>query len=227
MKVEDFNKPLEELKQESGFLVRLAIAKAVDREDYINRAAFGRGFPAFGSINPAMAYFFDTEINETSEQTYDPEAAQQLLADAGFPGGEGFPTLVVDHARSASARARSSPISSRKISALPSSLDIKDFPVLVETYDAIDFDLLRIGSGGDYDPDDGLVDYFLTTAKFNGPKRDPSLPFGIFSEAEVDALIEEQRSETDLEKRRDWCARRTSSFPIRSPVFFSTILWTP
>ena len=59
-------------------------------------------------------------------------------------------------------------------------------------YDAIDFDLLRIGSGGDYDPDDGLVDYFLTTASSTA-ESDPSLPFGIFSEAEVDALIEEQR----------------------------------
>jgi len=203
MKVEDFNKPLEELKQESGFLVRLAIAKAVDREDYIKRAAFGRGFPAFGSINPAMAYFFDTEINETSEQTYDPEAAQQLMADAGFPGGEGFPTLKLLITPAGKREGEIIADILKKNLGITIELDIKDFPVLVEMYDAIDFDLLRIGSGGDYDPDDGLVDYFLTTAKFNGPKRDPSLPFGIFSEAEVDALIEEQRSETDLEKRRE------------------------
>ena len=92
-KVPDFDKPIEELKQEPGFMVRLAIAKALDREDLINRAFFGRGVPAFGTINPAMRYFFDTGINETSEQTFDLEEAQRLLAEAGFPDGEGFPTL--------------------------------------------------------------------------------------------------------------------------------------
>ncbi|MCB0160796.1 MAG: ABC transporter substrate-binding protein, partial [Caldilineaceae bacterium] len=57
-KVEDFNKPVDELKQENGFKVRLAIAKAMDREDLIQRALFGRGAPGFGTINPAMRFFF-------------------------------------------------------------------------------------------------------------------------------------------------------------------------
>jgi len=203
MKVEDFNKPLDELKQEKGFMVRLALAKAMDREDLIKRAAFGRGVQAFGSINPAMRYFFDTAINETSEQSFDVAVAQQLLADAGFPGGEGFPTLKLLITPAGKREGEIIADIYKKNLGITIELDIKDFPVLVEMYDAVNFDLLRIGSGGDYDPDDGLIDYFLTTAKFNGPKRDPSLPFGIFSEAEVDALIEQQRSETDPEKRRE------------------------
>ena len=40
-----------------------------------------------------MAYFFDTDINGTSEQRFDVDAARQLLSDAGFPNGDGFPTL--------------------------------------------------------------------------------------------------------------------------------------
>ncbi len=203
MVVEDFNKPVEELKKEKGFMVRLAIAKAIDRDDLIKRAAFGRGTPAFGTINPAMRYFFDTGINETSEQRFDAAAAQQLLADAGFPGGEGFPTLKMVITPAGKREGEILVDILKQNLGITVELDIKDFPVLVDMFDAMDFDLLRIGSGGDYDPDDGLVDWTLTTSKFNGPNRDASMAFGFFSDAEADALIEEQRATVDLEKRRE------------------------
>jgi peptide/nickel transport system substrate-binding protein len=95
--VSDFNKPLEELMQEKGFKVRLAIAKALDRERYIEQAQFGRGTPAYGTINPAMGFFFDPGLAETSNQRYDLEEAKRLLAEAGYPDGQGFPKLRIIH----------------------------------------------------------------------------------------------------------------------------------
>ena len=56
MRVESFDKPLEELKQEKGFMVRLALAKALDRDLFILQARFGNGVPAHGSINPSWAF---------------------------------------------------------------------------------------------------------------------------------------------------------------------------
>src|SRR5690606_23459959 len=123
---------LEALKQEPGFMVRLAIAKAFDREDFIQRAFFGRGRPAFGTVNPAMRFFFDTTINETSEQRFDLEVARQLLADAGFPDGEGFPTLQL---LVTPAGRRSGEIIAnmyRENLGIEIELDIKDFTVLIE-----------------------------------------------------------------------------------------------
>lgn len=206
--VPDFNKPVEELKQENGFKVRLAIAKAMDREDLIKRALFSRGEPAFGSINPAMRFFFDTAINETSEQRFDPEAAQQLLADAGFPGGEGFPTLKLMITPAGKREGEIIVDILKKNLNITVELDIKDWPVLIDHFDAVDFDLLRIGSGGDYDPDDGLVDWLRTESKFNGPNRPTEeMPFGFFSDKEVDELINKQSVETDLEKRKELVQR--------------------
>jgi ABC-type transport system substrate-binding protein len=201
--VTDFNRSVEELQQENGFRVRLAIAKAFDRETFIERALFGRGRPAFGTVNPAMGFFFDTGINDISEQRFDVEAARQLLSDAGFPEGEGFPTL----------RLLTTPAGRREGEIIVDmyqnnlnitiELDIKDFTVLTEDANAMNYDLLRLGSGGDYDPDDALVDWMTTASRFNGPDRDEAaMPFGFFSDSQVDELVAQQATEVDLDARK-------------------------
>lgn len=202
-RVPDFNKTLEELLQEDGFKVRLAIAKAFDRETFIQRALFGRARPAFGSVNPAMAFFFDTSINETSEQRFDLEAARQLLSDAGFPNGEGFRTLRL--LTTPAGRRAGEVIANmyRENLNIEIELDIKDFTVLIEDGDAMNYDLMALGSGGDYDPDDALVDWMITTSRFNGPARDVNeMPFGFFSDQRVDELAAQQSTVADLEARR-------------------------
>ncbi|PJF39532.1 MAG: ABC transporter substrate-binding protein, partial [Chloroflexi bacterium] len=202
--VTDFNKSVDELLEENGFKVRMAIAKAFDRETFIERALFGRARPAFGSINPAMGFFFDTAINETSRQTFDVEAARQLLADAGFPDGEGFPTLKL--LTTPAGRREGEVIANmyQQNLGITIELDIKDFTVLIEDANRMNYDLMRLGSGGDFDPDDALVDWMTTDSRFNGPDRDvEAMPFGFFSDARVDELTAQQSSETDLETRRE------------------------
>jgi peptide/nickel transport system substrate-binding protein len=201
--VSDFNKPLDELMQEKGFKVRLAFAKALDRERYIEQAQFGRGTPAYGSVNPAQAFFFDASLGESSNQRFDLEEAKRLLAEAGFPDGEGLPPLKILHI----------PDQRREVQVIANILktnlgveiepDTKDFPVLIDEFDKMNFDLCRLGSGGDYDPDDALVDWMQTTSKFNGRLRDKDkMPFGNFSDARVDELVEQQRLETNPDKRK-------------------------
>lgn len=201
--VADFSLPLEELMTQPGFMVRLAIAKAIDREDYIQRALFGRATVGYGSINPAMKFFFDTEINTVSAQAFDLEGARQLMADAGFPDGEGLPTMKL---MTTPGGRRSSEILADILNenvGLNVELDIVDFTVLVERNQAMDFEMLQLGSGGDYDPDDGLVDFLMTDSKFNGSARPDDMPFGYFSDPEVDELIQAQRVESDLETRKE------------------------
>jgi peptide/nickel transport system substrate-binding protein len=201
--VKDFNKPLEELMREKGFKARLAIAKALDRERYIEQAQFGRGTPAYGTINPAMGFYFDAGLGETSNQRYDLEAARRLLAEAGFPEGKGFPKLKIIHI----------PDQRREVQVIANilktglgieiELDTKDFPVLIDEFDKMNWDLVRLGSGGDYDPDDGLVDWMQTSSKFNGPTRDKGkMAFGFFSDRRVDELTDQQSLATDPEKRK-------------------------
>jgi ABC-type transport system substrate-binding protein len=87
-------------------------------------------------------------------------------------------------------------------------LDTKDFPVLIDEFNHMNWDMVRIGSGGDYDPDDGVVDWMQTSSKFNGRNRDKDkMPFGQFSDAEVDRLIDEQRLQSDPQKRKEMVQR--------------------
>ena len=203
MKVPDFSKPVEELKKEKGFMVRLAIAKAIDRDLYIKQAQFGRGTPAYGTINPAMGFYFDASLGATSEQAYDMEAARALLADAGFPNGDGFPTLKILCTPAARRDCLVIKNILKKNLGIGIELNTKDFPVLIDEFQTMNFDLCRLGSGGDFDPDDGVVDWVQTESKFNGRKRNrDEMPFGFFSDPEVDALVAEQSTTADVEARK-------------------------
>ncbi len=202
-KVSDFNKPVSELMKENGFKVRLAIAKGLDRDRYIKKAWFGRGIPAFGSINPAMGFFFDETLGKDSPQRYELDVARKLLADAGFPGGKGFPKLKL---LTSPARRRESQVVANILKrnlGIQVELDTKDGPVLLQDYLKMDWEMIRVGSGGDFDPDDAIVDWMQSDSKFNGSKRDKAkVPFGYFSDKEADELINAQRLETNPEKRK-------------------------
>jgi peptide/nickel transport system substrate-binding protein len=59
------------------------------------------------------------------------------------------------------------------------------------------------GSGGDYDPDDGIVDWMQTKSKFNGRARNKEIhPFGFFSSSEADTAIAEQSVTADPAERK-------------------------
>jgi ABC-type transport system substrate-binding protein len=223
MRVDDFNKPLDELMKEPGFKVRLAIAKAIDRDEYIRQAQFGRGTPGYGTINPAMGFFFDDKLGETSTQKFDLAAAKALLAEAGFPEGKGFPVLKIIHTPSTRRDCQVIKAMLKRNLGIDIDLDTKDFPVLIDQFDTMDWDLVRLGSGGDFDPDDGLIDWMQTASKFNGRKRDKAkFPFGFFSEKEVDALIDQQAITASPEKRKELVqkANRITSDKVASAFLF-------
>src|SRR5262249_46465814 len=75
----------------SDVRVRQAFARAVDWRRLVALASTGTDTPATGMVPPGIPGRSDTDFLPT----YDPADARDLLAQAGYPGGQGFPTTVL------------------------------------------------------------------------------------------------------------------------------------
>jgi peptide/nickel transport system substrate-binding protein/oligopeptide transport system substrate-binding protein len=71
--------------------VRQAFAKAIDRQTIIDKVVLKQGIPAYSFLMPGFPDSNSAELSKLDVNQYDVAAAKQLLADAGFPDGKGFP----------------------------------------------------------------------------------------------------------------------------------------
>ena len=71
----------------SNLLVRRALSMALNREQICSRVLLGGQQPAYRFLHPDLAGADQTLLTEQAQQ------AAQLLAEAGYPGGAGFPNL--------------------------------------------------------------------------------------------------------------------------------------
>ena len=72
-------------------LVRQAFAMAVDKEELVTIAQEGLDSPAYGGLLPPNFPGHSADIN----LPFDPLKARQLLTQAGFNDGQGFPSLTL------------------------------------------------------------------------------------------------------------------------------------
>lgn len=73
-------------------LVRLALSEAVDRASLTEVVLGGNGFPARHLTPPGI---FGAPPLDQGGVVSDPEHARELLARAGYPGGQGFPPITL------------------------------------------------------------------------------------------------------------------------------------
>jgi len=83
--------------------VRQAFATAIDRELYVKVIARGIGKPYYQFL-PREIPGADDSIGV--QFTFNKEKAQKLLADAGYPGGKGFPKVRYNYSASATNQTR-------------------------------------------------------------------------------------------------------------------------
>ena len=76
--------------------VRKALNYAVNRERLINNILNGQGTIGDKGITPNIKSFADYNFNAVEGYNYNPELARELLKEAGYPNGEGFPPVRLE-----------------------------------------------------------------------------------------------------------------------------------
>lgn len=173
--------------------VRQAIAMAIDREDIVRHAAHGIWQKAEGFLPPGLAGY-DTK---TRGSVYDPVQARQLLAEAGYPDGKGFPRLTLVYVEKQPEVADSASIVRDNLKQnLGITIDLQEreagtFFEDTGTKERIPF--WMAGWIADYpDPQDFLSTLLRTKAPLNHVG---------YSNAQFDALCDQADAEADMNKR--------------------------
>ena len=153
--------------------VRKALSMAIDRQDIIDFVLQSADKPALGLIPYGMTFstgeFRDGTDTFGLDAHAQPEAAQALLAEAGFPNGEGFPeTIFVTY---------TSPPIEKLLEAIQQmwkknlNIDVKiqatEWQVYYPEVEKHEFQIAQMGWGADYPHPMSFLDVFLPDSPNN------------------------------------------------------------
>ncbi len=148
-------------------LVRQAFSRAIDREAYVLAVQQGAGAPALGWLPPGMP---GSNADIGGDLDFDPEAAQTLLTEAGYPNGEGFPEVTFTVADIASNRLTAEFLQEQLKQHLGIGLQIETLEegAFFDRFFEGDFQLTWLSWLADYaDPENWLPQQFSTDGGFN------------------------------------------------------------
>ena len=161
--------------------VREALNLAIDRKLLVERVTQGGQQPASGIVPPGL------EGYPASKQVqFNPDRARQLLAEAGFPGGKGFPKKEILINTSEAHRKIAEAIQAmwRENLGIDVGIYNQEWKVYLDSQSKLDYDLSRAGWIADYAYPMTFLDIF-TTGNGNNDTG--------WSNPRYDALIQQAR----------------------------------
>ncbi|MDP4987352.1 MAG: peptide ABC transporter substrate-binding protein, partial [Porticoccaceae bacterium] len=138
--------------------VRRALAMAIDREQITEYILQAGQMPTYALTPPGtMGYY------PKSDLTFDPEAAKQLLAEAGYPNGEGFPVTEILYNTNESHRKVAVAIQQmwNKYLNIEIKLLNQEWKVYLDSESAGQYTISRASWIGDYVDPNSFLDLFL------------------------------------------------------------------
>ncbi len=169
--------------------VRRALALAIDKQLLVDRVTQGGQAPATGFVPSGIAGY-----TESGAVQFDPEEAKRLLAEAGYPGGRGFPTAEILINTSESHRKIAQALQAMWQETLGIDVGIynQEWKVYLDSQSKLDYDISRAGWIGDYVHPTSFLDIF-TSGNGNNDTG--------WSNAQYDALIGRARVAQAEEER--------------------------
>jgi oligopeptide transport system substrate-binding protein len=168
--------------------VRRALALAIDRTGLAEEVQRGTKTPAF-SLTPPLPNFQPPIVFEDNL-----EKARALLAEAGFPNGEGLPEIEVLYPTSDSGRIITEALQAmwRNGLNIDVSLFNQEFKVYLQSMSNQDYDVAWSAWGGDYADPMTFLDTMVTDGGNNRTG---------WSNAEYDRLVDEVQTVLDPAQR--------------------------
>jgi len=170
--------------------VRKALAYSINREELTEHVLKAGQQPAYHFTPPNAGGY-----NAEARFPYDPDLARELLAEAGFPEGRGFPSFELLYNTSESHRTIAVAIQQMWNKELGINIELhnQEWKAYLSTRQAGDFDILRAAWFGDYDD----PNTFLSLGETNNGNNHTN-----WSSAEYDGLIKQAAITLDPEARK-------------------------
>ncbi len=175
--------------------VRRALALAVDKSRLVGRITRSGEKPAAGLVPPGTANY--PPLPEQLE--FNPGQARKLLAEAGYPGGRGFPHFqyTFDAAAGGAARLHAKvavELQQMWHEELGIEMELRqlEWKVYLSAQSQLDYDLSRSSWIGDYNDANTFLDMFMSD---NGNNRTG------WKSPRYDALLREANRQTDVPAR--------------------------
>ncbi len=169
--------------------VRQALAMAIDKEDIVTKITRAGELPADTLVPPGSAGYTPPQGLH-----YDLAAARKLLAEAGYPNGQGFPDVKLLYAK----RGTSEQVAAELQALWKRDLNIhvglraEEWKVYLNSVELIDFDLAMSGWIGDYNDPQTFIDMFVT----GGGNNDTN-----WGDPQYDQMLAASENEPDPAKR--------------------------
>lgn len=173
---------------------RKALSAAIDREGIVNEITKGHQQPAFSFVPPGVVTpsgdfadkkYFDTKANM--------EEAKKLMAEAGYPNGQGLPTFTfLINSEGAHAQVAQYLQSAWKELGVNVEIQQQEFKVFLTTRKEGKYMIARHGWSGDYTDPTTFLDMWRKQDGFNEVG---------YNNPAYDKLLEDAKVETDAAKR--------------------------
>ena len=199
--------------------VRRALALAIDRSSIVDKVLHGGQEAAFRFVPPALRGADDAVVRVESTLAESASTARELLANAGFPGGRGFPDLEL------STWPISAPVSEvlqemwKKELGLNVKLLTREAKVQIAALRDGNYDVAFMTAIPDVPDAANLLGNFVTNSPENYPR---------WSDTRYDALIAQARRNPDpiqaIAQLRAAEARLLEQCPL-TPLYFNSTNW--
>jgi len=140
--------------------VRKAFALALDKKDIVEKITRA-GEPVANNLVPPG----NADYTPPTGLTYNPDEARRLLAEAGYPNGQGFPDIDLLYAKRGTGEQAATEMQAlwrRDLGITSIHLRGQEFKVYLNTEELLDYDFSLSAWIGDYNDPQTFIDMFVT-----------------------------------------------------------------